>query len=71
MYIDGSQAATTTLSGTPLDVSNMKLNIGFDEISSGSKYFGGFIQDFRISTFQRYTPDGSNNITVPTSPLKG
>jgi len=60
LYIAGTERAT---SSTVVNLRNLAFNIGTSTTSAG--FFQGYIDDFRISDFARYT----SNFTAPTEPF--
>jgi len=60
LYIAGTERAT---SSTVVNLRNLAFNIGTSDKSQG--FFQGYIDDFRISDFARYT----SNFTPATEPF--
>ena len=60
LYIAGTERAT---SSTVVNLRNLAFNIGTSDKSQG--FFQGYIDDFRISDFARYT----GNFTAPAEPF--
>ena len=60
LYIAGTERAT---SSTVVNLRNLPFNIGTSTTSEG--FFQGFMDDFRISDFARYT----SNFTAPAEPF--
>lgn len=65
IYINGTERASGTVSGTPQDSSSLPINIGHGANSSG---FNGYIEDLRISKgLARYT----SSFTPPSATFTG
>lgn len=70
IYIDGTSIFTRTSAlDTALDNCDIAFGCEFDSANAGTpgNYFGGYMQDLRVSDFARYT----SNFTAPTSTFTG